>query len=141
MTVNIQIPPELEARVRDDAARQGRTGRRDYSAGFGACLSRDVVGRSRVSYERRETELLDKVSLGLTDEQWRRYWELRKKLEDSSLASPEHAELLAVNDRIERANAERMKYLVELAALRNVPLPLLMEELGLGNGAKARRAW
>jgi hypothetical protein len=43
-----------------------------------------------------------------------------------------------VNERIERANAERVGNLLELADLRNVPLTKLMDELGLGNGREAR---
>jgi hypothetical protein len=43
-----------------------------------------------------------------------------------------------VNEHIERANAARMEYLIELANLRSVPLPQLMDELGLGNGREAR---
>jgi hypothetical protein len=36
-----------------------------------------------------------------------------------------------MTDQLEAANVERIKALIELAALRNTDLELLMEELGL----------
>ncbi len=46
-----------------------------------------------------------------------------------TLTQEEHQELLAFTAQIEKADAERMKYLAELARIRGVSLDLLMEEL------------
>ena len=138
MVVTLQMPPGLEARVRDEATRAGLPPDaiilRALVQVYPEAASAETHGNALV----REIELLGKVGLGLTDDEWRRYWDLREKLEAETLGPAEHSELLAVNDRIERANAERLKYLTELAQLRNVPLSQLMDELGLGNGREAR---
>ena len=85
----------------------------------------------------RESELLRKVGVGLSEEEWRRYRELKSRSDDEILTPAEHQELIATCDRIERANAQRMSHLIELSALRNVSLETLMDQLGLGNGREA----
>lgn len=136
MTVTLQMPPELEARVRDAAAKQGLPADKlILSALARAFPDRPPSGADNAG---RETELLEKVNLGLSDAEWNRYWALRQGFERRTLTAAERTELQATSDRIERANADRMKYLIELAALRRVSVPKLMDELGIGNGKEAR---
>lgn len=136
MTVMLQMPPELEARVRDAAAKQGLP----PDALILNALARAFPDAQTTGPQLtgREAELLEKINLGLSDSEWKRYWTLREGFEGRTLTPAEHSELQSVTDRIERATAERMKFLIELAALRHVPVPQLMGELGLGNGKEAR---
>ena len=53
------------------------------------------------------------------------------KLSEETLTSNEHQELLALIDRIEEADAERVQALANLAELRNVSITALMDELGI----------
>ncbi len=76
-------------------------------------------------------ELLQKINTGLPTEVWRRYEELNAKLHDEMITPEEHTVLLALVDKIELADAERMRHLIELAQLRNVPVEVLMDQLGL----------
>jgi hypothetical protein len=57
------------------------------------------------------------------------------QMEMSTLSEAEHQELIMLVGEEETLNVQRLKYLVELAQLRQVTLPQLMEKLGL-NKAK-----
>ncbi|HWE03819.1 MAG TPA: hypothetical protein VG326_15550 [Tepidisphaeraceae bacterium] len=138
MTVTLQMPPGLEARVRDEAMREDLPADAIILRALAQVYPEAPPGHIGDRASAREVELLEKVGLGLTDDQWRRYWELREKLENDALTLAERSELLVVSENIERANATRMTHLVELANLRNVSLSRLMDELGLGNGREAR---
>jgi hypothetical protein len=138
MAITLQMPPQLEARVRDEAMREGLPTDAVILRALARVYPEAPSAESSEPISAREIELLGKFDLGLTEDEWRRYWELRGKLEDETLTPSEHSELVAVNDHIELANAKRMPYLIELAGLRNVPLPQLMDELGLGSGREAR---
>jgi hypothetical protein len=79
----------------------------------------------------RETELLQKINIGISSETLEPYRELKKKRDLEQLNQAEHEELLRLNNSIEKFNVERIGFLVELAQLRNQPLQLLMDELGI----------
>jgi len=80
---------------------------------------------------RAEVELLRKIHEGLGPETWDRYRELVARRRAEKLTPEEHAELIALSDRIEEANARRIGYVAELADLRKTTLPELMDELGI----------
>jgi hypothetical protein len=48
--------------------------------------------------------------------------------------------LIKISDQIEQANAERMKYLIELADLKQVSLEALMDSLGINAGKNSHLA-
>jgi hypothetical protein len=78
-----------------------------------------------------EAGLLEKINQGLPPDVQRRYGELTAKRRAETLTPEEHQELLALIDRIEQADAERVQALTELARLRNVSVTTLMAELGI----------
>lgn len=78
-----------------------------------------------------ESTLLQQVNLGLSQEEWGHYRELIAKRRAETLTHDEQEELIALSDRIEEANARRMESLVKLARLRETPLEVLMEQLGI----------
>ena len=53
------------------------------------------------------------------------------QMEFATLTETEHQELMLLVEEEEKLRAERVKYLIELAQLRNLTLPQLMETLGL----------
>lgn len=81
----------------------------------------------------RESELLQKINLSLPAEIWQRYAELKEKRQNETLLPEEHTELIAITDRIEEANAQRMPYLIALAQLRQVTLETIIGQLELQN--------
>ena len=78
-----------------------------------------------------ESALLVRINKGLPSEMRERLAELRAKREDESITDDEYRELSRLTDRKEEAHAERMAALVELAELRGVSLPALMNQLGI----------
>lgn len=129
MTLTIDLKPELEARLRAEAARHGV----DAQAFVLRALEERLghAGGAATALSAKEAELLAQVSLGMPADVWRRYHALVGKRDDAILTPAEHAELIELSDRIEEANARRVGPLVELARLRGVTLAELMAHLGI----------
>ncbi len=84
-----------------------------------------------VSLSRREGELLLKINQGVPEGTQRRYDSLLRKRRHHKLTKAEHRELLMLTQQIEQLDAERLKLLSELAQVRGVSLPELMNDLGI----------
>ena len=78
-----------------------------------------------------EAGLLQTINQGLPLDVQQRYDELTAKRRAETLLPEEHQELLALIDRIERADAERVQALTDLAQLRHTSVTTLMAELGI----------
>lgn len=70
---------------------------------------------------------------GLPSAKWKRYRLLRIRKVAGTLTEAGYEELLAINDEIELANAQRLEALDKLAALRGVSVRELMVSLGLAS--------
>lgn len=93
------------------------------------CALRPPHAERVLSHE--ESALLMKINQGVPVETQRRYDALIAKRRANSLTPEEYEELLRLTDDIEQFDATRITYLVELARLRDMPLPVLMNELGI----------
>jgi hypothetical protein len=80
---------------------------------------------------KKESQLLENINAGLSQETWQRYRALIEKRRDENLTSDEHKELIQISDHLEQLNVRRMEHLVELAQLRNLPVRALMKQLGI----------
>jgi hypothetical protein len=78
-----------------------------------------------------ETELLLKINQGLPPELRQKWDELMHKREAEKLTHQEYQELLRLTDQVEALQANRVKFMVELAQIRKKSLSELMQELGL----------
>lgn len=78
-----------------------------------------------------EAGLLMRINQGLPPELHERLAVLRAKREEETITDTEYAELTRLTDQVEERHAARMAALVELATLRGLPLPVLMEQLGI----------
>ena len=78
-----------------------------------------------------EVALFEKINQGLPLDVQHRYDDLTAKRRAETLTPEEHRELLALIDRVEQADAERVQALSELAQRRNVSVTALMTELGI----------
>ena len=90
-----------------------------------------IARRKAPNLPKREAELLQQINRGLPVTVRHLYAILNEKLLAETLTAEEHQEFSALVDQIEQSDAERLKYLIELAQLRNVPLGTLMEQLGI----------
>lgn len=79
----------------------------------------------------KEAELLQQINQGLPPATARRMKKLIAKRDSRAITEAELQELIGITDEAERLNVERVKHLIELAALRNVTLDVLMDQLGL----------
>lgn len=90
-----------------------------------------LARRKTPSLPQSEAELLQQINRGLPEATQCRYDELRAKIRAESITPEEHQEFLFLVDMVEQADAERLQHLIELSQLRQVPLPLLMHQLGI----------
>jgi len=78
-----------------------------------------------------EAELLQHINKPLPTTLLNRYRELSALRSEELLSDEEHTELLQLGDAMERFNSERIRWLAELAQLRGVSLPKIMDDLGI----------
>lgn len=79
----------------------------------------------------REAELLQEINRAFPASSQQRYDELSAKLRAGTITITEHQELLALIDQSEMFAANRLEKLLELARLRQLTLPELMNQLGI----------
>jgi hypothetical protein len=79
----------------------------------------------------QETDLLQAIYREKRPGFQLRFDELNAKRRDLNLSPHEHAELLELNGESEAFTVRRLEALAELAQLRSVTLPALMQQLGL----------
>ena len=91
---------------------------------------------AEVQFQSSIDALLRKINqTALSKNKAERYAELMQKLEPDTISKIEHAEFMDLVTEEEELRNERVKYLIELAQLRNVPLLKLMDSLGLNSVA------
>lgn len=130
MTIIVNIEPKLETQLRHEAAKHGLDINDYVVNAVQERLLRDQKNEPpRLS--KKESELLQKINIGLSQEVWQRYRELIEKRQDENLIADEQNELIKMSDRLEEINASRMEHLLELAQVRGIPLRVLMEQLGI----------
>ncbi len=127
MTLNLDVSTELEHQILLEARRKGLD-----PNGFVLGLLREYLASPAVSTaQQSESELLEEINRGFPAGHWRRYGELVKKRRAETLTAEEHAEMLAMIQVREQANVHRVECLAELAKRRQVPLRVLMEQMGI----------
>ena len=91
-----------------------------------------VVRKRNDDTQKRDKFLLRKINESvLSEETLQRYSALQEKIELSTLSDIEHKELLQLVEKEEKVRNRRFQYLIELAQLRGISLPELMQKLGL----------
>jgi len=85
----------------------------------------------------RESELLRVINHGLSVEKSAKLEALRHKLSQEAITRREREQLLRLTDELERLGAERLKALMELAAIRKTTVTKLMNEIGMTEAAYA----
>lgn len=77
----------------------------------------------------QESKLLQRINQSLSPAEQAHMDLLIEKRQAETLTEPELAELIALGNRVEELQVERLSALIELAALRNVSLENLKESL------------
>ena len=126
----IQIEAHLSSEQLLNAARQ--MPRREFNR-FVEDVLRLRAQHARGKLSVAESELVQQINQDLSPAQARRRKTLAAKRHAHTITETELQELIGLNDEAERLNVERVKHLIELAALRNVTLDTVMEQLGLNH--------
>jgi len=129
-TITLEITPELEQQLREEAARQGLEPNR-YILNALAERLRPTASQAVPHLSGSETELLQQINLGLSAQQWEQYHDWITKRRAETLTPDEQAGLIALSDQIEQANAHRIQALIQLAELRGQSLAEVMQSLGI----------
>jgi hypothetical protein len=93
--------------------------------------------RSAPHLNQEETTLLLQINAGILPELQRRFNELVAKRQMETMSSAERTELIQITNEIEQRDAQRLAALIELAYLRQIAVPVLMDELGIRPPAHA----
>jgi hypothetical protein len=80
---------------------------------------------------RREAALLVKINTVFPTDKREQYNQLYAKFREAALTDVEHEELLKLSDEFEVLNAERLKYVGQLAKLRKQTLEEVIRDLQL----------
>lgn len=126
MSVTVQLPAALAANIQEKAGHQGIS-LDDFVAEALALAIQKPVSKTKPT----EGQLLEKINLGISENVWSEYKELKLRRKAETLDTNQIERLIALSDKIEAANTRRMKYLVQLSQLKKVPLRQLMAELGI----------
>jgi len=134
MTLTIDLKPEIEAVLREEAARAGLDAGHFVQRTLEERLKRPTNGHPNIPpLSSGESKLLRQVNEWLPSETWNEYQELRKKFHAETLTEAEHQRLTEIYDQIEIINAQRIGFLGELARLRQVSLKEMMNQLGIAS--------
>jgi phosphoenolpyruvate carboxylase len=132
MSITIEIPPELLNQLKLVAENKDKA-LEEVILEF----LQSGLGLDEESWQEKgqwtESELLEKIQLGIPPDEWKRYHHLIEMRDTERITQAEHEELLHLIERIEKANARRVGYLIELAKVRKEPLEVTMEKLGILN--------
>ena len=124
----IQIETNLSSEQLFNAARQ--MPRPELERLF-ARLFADKAREETPSLSKAESKLLLKINQDIAPAARRRMNELIEKRDNRLITPAELEELIQLNDHAEAFGVERLKCLIELAALRNVTLDEVMSQLGI----------
>lgn len=129
MALIIELDAELEHKIREEAAKTGL----DTQTYIVRTLKEQLLHpeSDNISLSTEETVLLQQINLGLSQRDWQRYHTLVNKRRKETLCPEEQADLIALSDRIEAANARRMHAVAQLALLRHTSIEAMMQDLGL----------
>ena len=113
MALTITLQPEMEARFRAEAAREG--------------VSVEQLAARRLL----EAELLWRIRTAAPETETRELHRLLRRRKAGTLTQDEKAQLQSLLDEREQRSAQRLEDLTQLARLRALPVRHLMEEMGI----------
>jgi hypothetical protein len=128
MSLTIELPISVERALRKQAEQQG-VALESYISDLLSSIPTDNF--TEQPKKSTEVQLLEKIQLNVAPQDLEEYYRLSALFKSGQITDAEHEKLLALNDVIEIAHAERIKYVIELAKLRNQSLEDVVLELGL----------
>ena len=130
MALTVEITPELESQVREQAKQRGLAAD-EYIVNVLQEHLRHTQQPLPPHLPEAEARLIEQINEGFPPELWRRYTELVTKRRAETLTGDEQAELISLSDQIEELSARRLELLADLARLRQTSLAEVMQQLGI----------
>jgi tRNA A37 N6-isopentenylltransferase MiaA len=127
-TIQLELTPDLEQKLRGEAAKQG-VDPSHYI--LNALVERLNSSDNADAPSNLEAELLQKINAALPQMDWEHYHSLIAKRQSETITSDELNILVSITDRLEIANAQRIQHLIELAKLRGKSLEDVIADLGI----------
>lgn len=127
MSIMIELEPELERRVVEEAQKEGIPAAQYILKTLESHLEKEGL----LFQVCDETILLEQIATGLATSEWQRYHELQEKRRAESLTLIEKRDLIALSNRIEALNVRRIAALSVLAQRRNSTIESVMRSLGI----------
>ena len=125
MSFTIQLPAPIEQHLRQHAAQKGLT----IESYIAQLLTEKSTSSKRG--KRTEAELLERLQLAVQPSDLEMFYHLSAKFQSGHISADEHEKLLQLNDLIEIAHADRMKYVLEYAKFKGLSLESAMDSLGI----------
>lgn len=79
--------------------------------------------------EKQLLQLINQTSLSMSQQET--YQLLSQKIENETISNAEHHDYMQLVEIEEQLRNDRLKYLIELASLRDIPVMQLINQLGL----------
>ena len=125
--LTIELDNATDNRLQERSLQEGRK-KEELAAGLLAS-SLGVTSAPELS----EAQLLEQINQGWNEQEWLRYHALVVMRKEERLTETEYQELCALTTAREVAHVNRLRFVRELARLRNITLEETMRQLGLGS--------
>lgn len=126
MTLLVDLPPEIEARVHEAAEAEGV----DMAA-----YVREAMAASHpfpaAPASMTEKELIEEINRGFSEGFWERFRYLVRRRQAETMTSAEQKEAISMSDRTEARSVERLQCLLELSKRRGKSVQGLMAKMGI----------
>jgi DNA-binding MurR/RpiR family transcriptional regulator len=129
MTLTIEITPELKRQLQQAAEKAGLS-LNDYVLEL-LSQTQPPQPDARNQLSQTEADLIRAINHSLSNAEWQRYYALIDKRQAETLTPDEQDALIALSDKLEAINVNRIQAVADLARLRNTSINKLMAELGL----------
>lgn len=125
MSIVLDLPNSLEHQLREKARLQGLSLQHFIIQNLS-----DTTSEASAS-PMSESALLQKINEGLPEQDWVEYRRLSLLHKADLLTGAEQQHLESLLHKIENAHAQRMRWVLELSKLRQVPFLELLDQLGI----------
>ena len=126
-TLTIELDSLTANRLQERSLQEGRR-KEELAAGL---LASSL--EATFAPELSESRLLEQINQGWNEQEWQRYHALVALRKEERLTDAEYQELCDLTTAREVAHINRLRFVSELARLRNVTLEETMRQLGLGS--------
>lgn len=131
MSSTIELNPELEAQLHEEATKTGIDTSAFVVRMVEAQLRRKTRQRVPANLSSEDSILLQKINQGLPETTWQEYDNLIAKRRGEVSTPREQARLVELSESIEESNTKRIEYIAELAQRRHISLKTMMSQLGI----------